>query len=145
MLAKLDAKSLSKVQYRIMRYVMNPCLEMSSRASEQSKQRKGGSYGWKPSSSSNLSIRVVRACPHVEIRQKVPCRAIRGNCISVNSTLPPSIMIIIKIMIIMIMIMMIMMMIIQPNIHIVHTSKSDRDENKLRPLYLCTYSLGFRV
>ena len=26
----------------------------------------------------------------MEIRQRVPCRAIRGNSISVNSTLPPS-------------------------------------------------------
>ena len=30
-----------------------------------------------------------RACPIIEIRQEVPCRAIRGNSISVNSTLPP--------------------------------------------------------
>ena len=42
------------------------------------------------SSSSNCSIRVVRACPLVEIRQAVPCRAMRGNRVSVNSTLPPS-------------------------------------------------------
>ena len=41
-------------------------------------------------SSSNLSIRYVRAYYLVEIRQTVPCRAIRGNSISVNSTLPPS-------------------------------------------------------
>ena len=41
-------------------------------------------------SSSNLSIRAFRACPHVEIRQAVPRRAIRGNSISVNSALPPS-------------------------------------------------------
>ena len=52
--------------------------------------RKGGWYGWKPSSSSNFSIRVVRADPLIEIRQTVPCRSIRGNSISVNSTLPPS-------------------------------------------------------
>ena len=61
--------------------------------------RKGGRYGWKPSSSSNLSIRAFsnsnfsirafRAYPLIEIRQRVPCRAIRGNNISVNSTLPP--------------------------------------------------------
>ena len=36
-----------------------------------------------------FSIRAFRACPLVEIRQAVPCRAIRGNSISVNSTLPP--------------------------------------------------------
>ena len=40
-------------------------------------------------SSSNFSIRVFRADPLVEIRQAVPCRAIRGDSISVNSTLPP--------------------------------------------------------
>ena len=47
-------------------------------------------YGWKPSSNSNFSIRAFRACPLIEIRQTVPCRAIRGNSISVNGTLPPS-------------------------------------------------------
>ena len=36
----------------------------------------GGWYGWKPSSSSNLSIRNFRAYPLIEIRQTVPCRAI---------------------------------------------------------------------
>ena len=36
-------------------------------------------YGWKPSSSSNLSIRAFRVYPLVEIRQTVPCRAIRGK------------------------------------------------------------------
>ena len=41
-------------------------------------------------SSSTLSIRAVRAYPLIEIRQAAPCRAIRGNSISVNSTLPPS-------------------------------------------------------
>ena len=40
-------------------------------------------------SSSNFSIRAFRACPLIKIRQTVPCRAIRGNSISVNSTLPP--------------------------------------------------------
>ena len=40
-------------------------------------------------SSSNLSTRAFRACPLVEIGRTVPCRAIRGNSISVNSTLPP--------------------------------------------------------
>ena len=52
--------------------------------------RKGGWYGWKPSSSWNFSIRVFRARPLIEIRQTAPCRAIRGNSLSVNSTLPPS-------------------------------------------------------
>ena len=52
--------------------------------------RKGGWYGWKPSSSSNFSIRAFRAYPLVETRQTVPCRAIRGDRISVSSTLPPS-------------------------------------------------------
>ena len=51
--------------------------------------RKGGRYCWKPSSSSNLSIRAFRAYPLIEIRQTVPGRAIRGNSISVNGTLPP--------------------------------------------------------
>ena len=49
---------------------------------------RGGWYGWKPSSSSNFSVRAFRAYPLIEIRQTVPCRAIRGNSISVNSTLP---------------------------------------------------------
>ena len=34
-------------------------------------------------------IRVVRAYPLIEIRPTAPCRAVRGNSISVNSTLPP--------------------------------------------------------
>ena len=54
--------------------------------------RKWGGYGWKPSSSSNFSIRVFRAYPPVETRQTVPCRAIRGNSISVNGTLPSPLM-----------------------------------------------------
>ena len=51
--------------------------------------RKGGRCGWRPSSSSNLSFRalrarisqfkLLRACPLVQIRQAVPCRAIRGK------------------------------------------------------------------
>ena len=52
--------------------------------------RKRGWYGWRTSSSSNFSIRAFRAYPLIEIRQTVPCRSIRGNSISVNSTLPPS-------------------------------------------------------
>ena len=34
--------------------------------------------------------RAFRAYPLIEIRQTVPCRAIRGNSVSVNRTLPPS-------------------------------------------------------
>ena len=45
---------------------------------------------WKPSPSSNLSIRAVRAYSVIETRQTVPCRAIRGDGISMNSTLPLS-------------------------------------------------------
>ena len=37
-------------------------------------------------SSSNPSIRAFRAYPLIEIRQAVPCRAVRGTSISVNST-----------------------------------------------------------
>ena len=40
-------------------------------------------------SNSILSIPAVRYVPPVDIRQTVPCRAIRGNSISVTSTLPP--------------------------------------------------------
>ena len=58
--------------------------------SESVGHRNGGWYGWKPSSSSNFSIRALRACPLIEIRQTVPCGAVPGNSISVNSTLPPS-------------------------------------------------------
>ena len=37
-----------------------------------------------------FSIRVLRAYPLIEVRQTVPCRAIRGNSISINSNyLPP--------------------------------------------------------
>ena len=46
-------------------------------------------YGWKPSSSSNVSIRVVLAYPLIEARQTAPCRAIRGDSISVSSNPPP--------------------------------------------------------
>ena len=52
--------------------------------------RKGGWYGWKPSSSPNFSIRVFRVYPLIESNQTAPCRAIRGNSIPVNSTLPLS-------------------------------------------------------
>ena len=52
--------------------------------------RKGEQHGWKPSSNSDFSIRAFRAYLLVEIRQTVPCRAIRVKTISVNSTLPPS-------------------------------------------------------
>ena len=41
-------------------------------------------------SSSNISIRAFRAYYLVEIRQTILCRAFRGNSISVNSILPPS-------------------------------------------------------
>ena len=41
-------------------------------------------------SSSNFSIRVFRAYPLVEIRQTVPCRAIRGSSIRVSSALRAS-------------------------------------------------------
>ena len=41
-------------------------------------------------SSSNFSISAFRAYPLVETGQTAPCRAIRGNSISVSSTLPPS-------------------------------------------------------
>ena len=37
----------------------------------------------------NFLIRAFRAYPLIEIRQAIPCRAIRGNDISVNGTLPP--------------------------------------------------------
>ena len=47
--------------------------------------RKGGWFGWKPSSSSTFSIRACRAYPLVEIGQAVPCAVIRGNRLS-NTT-----------------------------------------------------------
>ena len=52
--------------------------------------RKGGSYGWKPSSSSNFSIRVfgIYSCV-IELRQAIPYRAIRADGISINSIIPP--------------------------------------------------------
>ena len=51
--------------------------------------RKGGWYGWEPSSSSKCPIRAFRVVYLIEIRKTAPCRAIRGNSISVNRTLPP--------------------------------------------------------
>ena len=51
--------------------------------------RKGGWYGWKSSSSSNLSIRVFRAHTPLEIRQAILYRAVRADSISINRTLPP--------------------------------------------------------
>ena len=47
----------------------------------------GGMIRSETSSSSNLSSRAIRAYPLIEIRQAVPCRAIRGNSISANGTL----------------------------------------------------------
>ena len=52
--------------------------------------RKGGWYGWKPSSSSNCSIRAFRAYYLIEVRQTIICRAIRADSISINSTISPS-------------------------------------------------------
>ena len=49
----------------------------------------GGMIRLEPSSSSNVSIGAFRACPLIELRHTAPRRAIRGNSISVNSTLPP--------------------------------------------------------
>ena len=43
--------------------------------------RKGGRYCWKPSSSSNLSIRAFRAYSPIEIIQPVIYRATRGDSI----------------------------------------------------------------
>ena len=40
-------------------------------------------------SNSNFSIRVVRAYPLIKLRQTILNRAIRGDSISVSSTLPP--------------------------------------------------------
>ena len=50
--------------------------------------RKGRRYVWKPSSSSKLSICVVRAYHLAKLRQTVPYGAIRADYISVNSILP---------------------------------------------------------
>ena len=50
----------------------------------------GGMMRWKPSLSSSFSIReFLRAYYLIEIRQAAPCRAIRGDSISVNSTFAP--------------------------------------------------------
>ena len=67
--------------------------------------RKGGGYGWRPSSSSNLSIRAFRAQIYqfelfelslllnsnepFPVEHFVPSGAVRGNSISGNRTLPP--------------------------------------------------------
>ena len=51
--------------------------------------QKGGWYGWKPASSSNLSIRAFRVCFLNTIRQTRLYRSIRGSSISFNSILPP--------------------------------------------------------
>ena len=53
--------------------------------------RKRGWYGWKPSSSSNLSIRVVQAYCLIEIRQAIIYRAIRADSISIDSIIPPTV------------------------------------------------------
>ena len=60
------------------------CLLVGGSA-ENGLTRKGGWHDWKPSSSSLCSNRAFRAYPLIEIRQTVPCRAIRGNSISLNS------------------------------------------------------------
>ena len=66
---------------------------ISQLQSETYSIRKGGWYGWRSSSSSDLSILVfVQAYPLIGIRQTVPCRATRGSAISVSSTLPPLLM-----------------------------------------------------
>ena len=53
-------------------------------------QSSEGKFSWKPSSTSNVSIRAfLRTYPLIEIRQTAPCRAIRDNSISVIVP-PPS-------------------------------------------------------
>ena len=72
----------------------------------RSRRWEGGRYGWKPSSSSNFSIRAFRAqiCKfelfelillskldkQIPVEQCEASRAIRGGSTSVSSTLPPS-------------------------------------------------------
>ena len=78
------------ILYQFMFYVHIVSFEVDRSGREGCRvYRKGGCYGWKPSSSSNHSIRVVGAYPPREIRHTAPCRAIRGDSIGVNSTLPP--------------------------------------------------------
>ena len=69
-------------------------------------QSEGGMirYGWIPSSSSSFSIRYFRVCPLVEIRQAAPCRAIRGDSVSVNSTPLLDILLLLMIIIILLLI-----------------------------------------
>ena len=71
--------------------VLESCLELPELAViiQTIISRKAGWYGWKPTSSSTLSIRAFRAYPLIWIRRTVPCRAIRGSNISVKGTLPP--------------------------------------------------------
>ena len=83
--------TISEGQERMPGYLSPPAEQhMVASCCECSRSSEGGWCGWKSSSSSNFSIRVVRAYPLIAIWQTAPCRAIRGNGISVDSTLPPS-------------------------------------------------------
>ena len=62
----------------------------TSRWASTSRVPKGGWYGWKPSSSSNFSIRAFQVFSLIELRQTVPCRAVRADSISINRIIPPS-------------------------------------------------------
>ena len=68
------------------------CALPTRHGSAPSSVRKGGCCGWEPSSSSNFSIRVFRAYPLIEIRQAVPCRAIRGNS-NLSQQYPPPLLV----------------------------------------------------
>ena len=72
-------------------FLISALYRLSLRHSQLDVQEsEGGWCGWKPSSNSSCSIRLVRAYYLIESRQAVLYRAIRGSSISVNSTLPTS-------------------------------------------------------
>ena len=59
------------------------------RAAQGPSIEKGGWYGWKPSSSSNFSIRAFRVVSLTEAKRTVLYRAIRANRISIKQYHPP--------------------------------------------------------
>ena len=80
----LTYKSSKEDEERTRRYQVNLGRGDDTVGNHHRAQMYNSSY-----SSSNVSIRVVRPYHLMEIRQRVPCRAIRGSSISLNIPSPP--------------------------------------------------------
>ena len=84
------------------RAVRKPCFQICTgrRRTPTPIYRERWWSGWKPSSSSAFSMRYFPAYPLIETRQTAPCPAIRGDGISVDSTLAPFLSLLVSLIVI---------------------------------------------